>query len=159
MKIVETAVWTYNQALFEELSQRLPLDKTSVMNIDVYRFEIDDELVVLMYEFQNGVKYPPELLDHLEHHLAGLLIVTESKDALKIAETPEDVDKLAEKLVDKPTVMAVKLAPGKIAAMNGAISEDGFYLSPRGRIAFWHPDAGDSALKVWEMIWQSLQVS
>ncbi len=69
MKIVETAVWTHNQNLFEELSQRLPLDKTSVMNIDVHRFEIDDELVVLMYEFQNGVKYPPELLDHLEHHL------------------------------------------------------------------------------------------
>ncbi len=88
-----------------------------------------------------------------------MLIVTESKDALAIAETPEDVDKLAEKLVDKPTVMAVKLAPGKIAAMNGAISEDGFYLSPRGRIAFWHPEAGDSTLKVWEMIWKSLQVS
>lgn len=78
MKILETAVVAERAELLGELAAELPLQKERILDIDVYRLEIDEDLVILMYHLDEDQKMAPEMMDHLQEHLGAFLVVADN---------------------------------------------------------------------------------
>jgi hypothetical protein len=157
MKIVETAIISQNPQYLKELTRGFPLEKETVLDIDVYRFEIDEELTILLYDLNTKEKIPPPVLEHLSRHLSGFLLITDTR----VAEFPPNLsvlaDDIANNLTDIPTVVAVRTEEEKLQALNEAIVNSGFYLSEKGRVLFWAPETEHSKRRIWSTIWNDLQ--
>lgn len=158
MKILETALFSQNPQYLQELLGHLPVEKETVLDLKVYRFEIDEDLVILMYNLNTPEKIPLDVLEHLSRHLSALLVVTDEKPAKMPANLSSLIDELAGELSDKATVVAVRTEPENLQSLNAGIAAAGFYLSANGRVVFWNPEAPDSLKQVWNMLWNTLQV-
>lgn len=158
MKILETALFSQNPQYLQELLNHLPLEKETVLDLEVYRFEIDEELVILMYNLNTPEKIPIDVLEHLSRHLSALLVVTDERPAKMPANLSSLIDELAGKLSDKAAVVAVRTEKENLQSLNAGIAATGFYLSSKGRVVFWNPETPDSLKQVWNMLWNTLQV-
>ncbi len=153
MKILETMVLARDQQYLDELTSSLSVEKETISEVDIYRYVIDEDLVILIHVFRVDKKISEELLHHLIPHLSGLLIVTNSQ----ISRIPESesafIDKMAQKLEDKPKVMAVRMEARNINYLNHYVRDSGLFLSENGRVLFWNPNLIETHKRVWEAVW------
>jgi hypothetical protein len=157
MKIVETAIISQKPQYLEELTQSFPLEKETVLDIEVYRFEIDEDLVILLYDLNNKEKVSDAVLEHLSRHLAGFLVISDTQVTKFPPNTSALIDNIANRLSGKPTLVAVRTDEKKHRALNDTIADSGFYLSEKGRVLFWTPEKENTIRQVWRMIWDTLQ--
>lgn len=159
MKILETALICPLPEYLEELVSGLPLEKQSVLDIEVYRCEIDEGFAILLYDLSAREKISPETLAHLYPHLSALLIVTDNELEDMPAEISGFIEEFAWNLEHVPTVLALRTDREKLQSLNPHILQSGFYLSGRGRVLFWHPKQRDTRRRVWETLWETLQMT
>ena len=157
MKILETAVVAERAELLGELAAELPLQKERILDIDVYRLEIDEDLVILMYHLDEDQKMAPEMMDHLQEHLGAFLVVADNPGGNGFFPGAEAAEELARRLEGRPTVVAVKSDADALKLLNADIRSAGFFLSPKGRVMFWNAASPASRRQVWNTLWQSLQ--
>lgn len=157
MKILETALICPLPEYLEELASGLALEKQSVLDIEVYRYEIDEEFAILLYDLSAREKISPEALEHLSPHLSALLIVTDNEVEDLPAEVSGFIEEFAWNLEQVPTLLALRTDREKLQSLNPHILQSGFYLSERGRVLFWHPKQRDTRQRVWGTLWETLQ--
>jgi hypothetical protein len=159
MRIVETAIISQKPQYLEELIHSFPLEKETVFDIEVYRFEIDEGLIILLYDLKTRGKVSDTVLEHLSRHLSGFVVITDTQVAKFSQNVSALIDNFANRLTNKPTVVAVRTEENKHRALNETIINSGFYLSEKGRVLFWTPEKEYSIRQVWRMIWNTLQTT
>lgn len=157
MKILETAVVAERAELLDELAAELPLEKERLLDIDVYRMEIDEDLVILMYHLVEDQKIAPEIIDHLQEHLGAFLVIAGNPGGSEFFPGAEAVEELARRLEGRPTVVAVKTETAALKSLHADIRSAGFFLSEKGRVMFWNAASPASRRQVWNTLWQALQ--
>lgn len=157
MKILETAVVAERAALLDELAAELPLEKERILDIDVYRMEIDEDLVILMYHLAGEQKISLEIVAHLQEHLGAFLVVADNSGGNGFFPDAEAAEELARLLEGRPTVVAVKTEAGALKSLNEDIRSAGFFLAEKGRVMFWNTASPASRRQVWNTLWQALQ--
>ena len=158
MKILETAIFSQQPEYLQELLSGLTVETENLLDLDVYRLEVDEDLVILIYDLSKGDKILSDVLEHLSRHLSALLIITDENVSGISANVSSLLDELAGELSDKAVVVAVRSAEKSLQALNEPLTESGFYLSEKGRVIFWNPENPATVQRIWDMIWNTLQV-
>ena len=157
MKLMETLLFSQDEELFEGIISRVPFQQQTVMNIPVYRLEIDEDIAMLVYHFPLDASLPGQTLTRLKPHIrATLILVHESL----VEENPyrgEEYEKFIMELSDIPTVIAVRMKMKNLNYLNEVIRNEGLHLTEQGKIVFWHPLYKPSLLNVWQTLWCDVQ--
>ncbi|RMH78684.1 MAG: hypothetical protein D6681_19865 [Calditrichaeota bacterium] len=156
MKFIETAVIAQHPRDLEALMGFLEADRETVAGVEVYRFEIDTDLIALLYDFHPEKALPEAVLEHLNPHLEALLLMVQKPFEETDRELAAHMNRIASTFSHLPTIMAVRITPESLAALPAPIREQGLFLSSRGRMMFWHPSDRDSQARIWEMLWHQL---
>lgn len=157
MKILETALFAQQPRYLQELLSDLTLEEETVLGLDVFRLEVDEDLAILIYDLSKVDKILPDILEHLSRHLSALLIAADENVSEIPAEIAAPLDELAGELAEKAIVVAVRAGKKNLQALNAPLANSGFYLSEKGRVIFWNPDEPATVQHIWNMLWNTLQ--
>lgn len=157
MKILETAVIADEYAAAETFLAPLFSQKESILGTNVYRWEISEDLVMLLYIIQPGGDIPEEIYAHLQPHLRAVLIVLSDPTNVLDESLRPALDAMVQKFEPKPVVVSVQLPLPKIKALPDVVKKHGFYLSEKGRILFWHPEVPGTRKNVFLSLWENLR--
>lgn len=158
MKILETIVLSQKPNYFAELMMPLAPDKINVMGIDVYRVEIDDELIIMLYDLNMEEELPADVIRHLQPHLGALLILSDGNFESLGSEEATLLEEFGVALADRPIVLGIRSKKSELGNIPAAIIENGVYLSVKGRILFWDPSIETTKKRVLNTLWNALQV-
>ena len=141
---------------FEEslkIFQTLSWEQQEVMGVSVYRFEVDSDLALLVYDLNLASPFSPQIFEHVKPHLSGLVVVA-----------PQEVDEvefsgkswlsdLLEAKTDIPTVLALQVSEKDYRRLDRKIGEQGLHLGPAARLIYWHAGDEESMRNVWKTLW------
>lgn len=156
MKIFETLILSQEAQFFEELTSFLKLENEKIMDLDVYRLEIDEDLVFLMYHLDPERKIPRGVLEHLGPHLTAFLVITNGEFGEILPSTISTINDLAKDLSGTPTIMAIRADTRLKSLLNETVGRDGLYLCQKGRVVFWDPDSPATKKQVFQLLWKDL---
>ncbi len=140
-----------------EIFKVLPVDRQEIMGVSVYRYEVNSSLVFLIYDLNLENPFSPQLFEHIQPHLNGLVLVA-----------PEEVDEvefsgkswltgLLEARTAIPTVLALQMADTAFASLDESIRQRGLYLGPAARLVYWSPSYPASVQNIWETLWMRIE--
>ena len=157
MKIFETAIISQKPAFLAELTSFLKLDEERILDIDVYRLELAEDFIILLYDLDPEVRLPEEVIEHLRPHLSALLVITDGNFSEMRPSGISMIDELAKALPEVPAIVAVRRETELRAGAAAFVRESGLYLSESGRILYWHPADNASKQRVFRMLWKQLR--
>ncbi|MGH1363216.1 MAG: hypothetical protein ACRBF0_06640 [Calditrichia bacterium] len=158
MKIVELLLVPETKECLHALVDRLDCDAGSVMDIDVYRLDIDDELAVMMFNLLPEESVPDELVEHLALHATGTLVITEGDIAEIDAEKARRIENICEVVADKPIVVAMQAKLESLQKIRKVVFEDGIFLNDKGRAMMWSKTSHESQVRIWRNLFKLIGI-
>ena len=124
MKIIETALIAPTPEIVSRIFQQLPVTASKIWDIQTYRFEADDDLVILFYDLVNSTMLPQETIDHLKRHIDAVVIVTDAIVDATGTKSSNRMTYFCEQLSDKPTTAAVLSNPERLRLLSNPAREE-----------------------------------
>jgi len=159
MKILETAIIAEKPEFLDALLSRFPVSREKVLDIDVYRLELSESAVMIIYNLDPNKRYSDEILLHLQPHLRGLIIALNEKDMQIETNHADNIETYLKQYPGTPTILAVATHQSLLAVVNKAVIKNGFYLDNDGRILFWNQENAESLKNIWTTLLQAIQTN
>jgi len=156
MKILETAIIAEKPEFLNALLSRFPVSREKVLDIDVYRLELSESAVMIIYNLDPNKRYSDEILLHLEPHLRGLIVAVNEKDMQIETNHAENIETYLKQYSGTPTILTVATDQSLPAFANQAVVNNGFYLENDGRILFWNQADPESLKNIWKTLLKSI---
>lgn len=155
MQIIETLVVEQSPEMFSGIAEILTLSDLKQVEVPIYRFEVDPDLVILIYRLNSERRIKKEILDSILPHLK-LVILLSDKKSFSAEELASFVpEQLMSRQGDVPFILALREKNGEIL-LPDKIKQHGLFLGEKSRMMFWNPDDPTSILRIWEEGWGDL---
>ena len=155
MQIIETLVIEQAPEMFSGMGEILPLSDLEQVEVPIYRFEVDSDLVILIYRLNSERQIKKEILDNILPHLKAVILLFDRSLFSTENYSLPFWDQLMEREREVPVILAVKAENADIA-LSEKIKSRGLYLGEKSRMMFWDPADRASLLRIWQEGWGNL---
>ncbi len=159
MNILETAIIAEKPEFLNTLLSRFPVSREKVLDIDVYRLELSESTVMIVYNLDPNKRYSDEILLHLEPHLRGLIIALNVKDMQIETDHAGIIKTYLKQYSGMPIILAITAPQSLFAVVNNIVIKNGFYLENDGRILFWNQENAESLKNIWTTLLHTIQAT
>jgi hypothetical protein len=154
MQILEIMVFEDKEGLFSELSQFLPLVKIEQAHLPTFRLEIEQNLILLIYQVGGNHTLSLPYLKNVFPHLSRLLWLTDQQNFLDL-KLPEEFQSLFDEY--DPYIPSTIILAGDGQETNQLKESgigSGYYLGPNSRLFFWNRSLPADRKRIWQMMWE-----
>ncbi|UCF65259.1 MAG: hypothetical protein JSW33_05360 [bacterium] len=153
MKIIDVLLLEQAQGLFEKFAQGIAVQKVEDSRVQVYRLEIDPQLIILFYVGEINNKMPAYLVENIGPGLKRIIWLLDDQqfsDMKAVEEYGSMVGQFDELI---PAAVVLKTDHSKWGKMAENLVNEGLFLGNHSRLYFWNQDIERDALRIWKSIW------
>jgi len=149
MKIIEVLLLAQNEVFLEEMMHPISSNKDTFMGYRVYRWEVNPDLIILIYAISLEKEISKKFLDHIKSHLYGFLLVVDESFKYNLGMGLPVLEQFGSKMKELPFMIAVKLEMEKLDLLKEPLRKKGFILEEMSKMRFWNITDLKSVVEVW----------
>lgn len=144
MKILEVLVQSGDPNYIEEFMHALDVEKITLLNTVLYRWEVRADLVCLFYTTTPESAIARSIWEHLQKHLYGIIVLGNDEFYQHLDADFKFWNNLQEAGGNRPIVFGIKLNEANYLALQPALKKPGLYLTDSSQLIFWNVSQKES---------------